>query len=60
MVYLLGLLCSALSGFLVGKLYQSVKQENEITHLKKSLRYWQLHSRFGLSPQTFDPDLYDR
>jgi len=57
MLYLFGLLGSALSGFLVGALYQSVKQDREIRLLRASLSYWRNH--LGLSMQTFDPDLYD-
>ena len=57
MLYLFGLLGSALSGFLVGALYQSVKQDREIRLLRDSLSYWRNH--LGLSYKTFDPDLYD-
>jgi len=66
MLYLFGLLGSALSGFLVGALYQSVKQDKEIKLLRGANSFWKSRAKkfdseldlLCLYDRTFDPNLY--
>jgi hypothetical protein len=67
MIYLFGLLCSAIAGGLVGFLYQSVQQDTEIKLLRGAISFWRSRAEkfdseldlLCLYDRTFDPDLYN-